>query len=56
MIFKNNPENIEVKVLEFNIIGCVPIEKGFEGLVAVDRRNCIDTKLTVRRFSEVGVV
>ena len=55
-VHKNDPEKVEVKVPEFNIIELVPTEKGFEGLVAVELRSYIGTNPDVHRVSEEGSV
>lgn len=55
-VHKNDPEKVEVKVPEFNIIELVPMKKDFEGLVAVELRSYIRTKPIVQRVSGEGPV
>ncbi|KAF7513383.1 hypothetical protein GJ744_009804 [Endocarpon pusillum] len=55
-VHKNDPEKVELKVPEFNIIELVPMEKGFEGLVAVELRSYIGTNPIVQRVSGEGPV
>jgi hypothetical protein len=53
-VFKNDPEQRNLKVPEFNFIGLEPMEYGSEGLGAVELRSSLETKPITQRVSELG--